>query len=290
MSKGKSKLKKRYQYLLPAIPILLFFGVFFIYPSIEMVKMSFFKSGLYGLIEEVFTIENYRNFFTDPFYLRVLWRSLLLGLAVTVITIPFGFVLAYALWTSSGLKRKILYFCILLPLFTNLVIRLYGWRILLSPTGPFNALIQALGFSDSPVSMLYSFPAVVVGLVSECAPYYILILFSVLTLINPRYLDAAFDLGASRIRTFIKVIWPLSLPGVISGGALTFIWSFGAYATPMILGKPKHWTAAIHAERQILKVRDWPFGTSIGISLVVLVLILLYIQGRVTPKIQSQRQ
>ena len=289
MSSMQNRVLKRYQYLIPAIPIVLFFLIFFIVPSIQMVKFSFFKSLLYGEIEKTLTIENYKNFFCDPFYLKVLWRSFWLALWVTAITIPFGFVLAYSLWKSSGLRRKLLYFCILLPLFTNLVIRLYGWRIILSPTGPLNNILKTLGLIDGSLPMLYTFPAVVLGLVSECSPYYILILFSVLTLINPRYLEAAFDLGAGRIKTFFKVVWPLSLPGVVSGGMLTFIWSFGAFATPTILGKPVHWTAAIHAERQILSIRDWPFGTAIGISLVVMVLVILFIQNRIVPKVNSQR-
>jgi len=289
MSAKSEYLKKRYIYLLPAIPILFFFFLFFIYPSLEMIKISFFKSLMYGEIERTFTVENYKNFFGDPFYLKVLWRSFLLGISVTIVTIPFGYVIAYAIWKSEGLKRKLLYFCILLPLFTNLVIRLYGWRIIFSPMGPINGILHNLGLLDVHLRLLYSYPAVVVGLVSECAPYYILILFSVLTLINPRYLDAAFDLGAGRLATFFKIIWPLSLPGVVSGGCLTFIWSFGAFATPTILGKPVHWTTAIHAERQILSVRDWPFGTAIGISLVILVLIILYIQSRLVPRVHSQR-
>ncbi|WP_176761078.1 ABC transporter permease [Desulforhopalus singaporensis] len=283
-------LQKKYKYLLPALPILLFFLLFFVYPSIVMVKYSFNRSLMYGEIEAVFTMENYINFFTDPFYLKVLWRSMVLAFWVTVCTIPFGYILAYGLWTSKGLWRKLLYFCILLPLFTNLVVRLYGWRILLSPMGPINEILRDIGVIDKSLSMIYTLPAVVIGLVSECAPYFVLILFSVLTLINPRYIDAALDLGASRMKTFFKIIWPLSMPGVISGGMLTFIWSFGAFATPTILGKPIHWTPAIHAERQILSIRDWPFGTAIGISLVVIVLIVLFIQSRIVPKVHSQRK
>jgi len=280
---------KRYKYLLPVIPVLVFFLIFFIYPLVEMVRISFYRSLPYGQMERIFTLENYVRFLTDIFYLKVLWRSFLLGIAVTCVTIPLGFVLAYALWTSKGLKRKLLYFCVLFPLFTNLVIRLYGWRIILSPTGPINITLQKLGLIASPLKLIFTFPAVVVGLFSECAPYYVLILFSVLTLINERYIDAAIDLGASRVRVFFEIIWPLSLSGVISGAVLTFIWSFGAYATPMILGKPIHWTAAIHAERQILSIRDWPFGTSIGIILLVFVVLVLLIQGRITKKTQTQR-
>ena len=280
---------KRYKYLLPVIPVLVFFLIFFIYPLVEMVRISFCRSLPYGQIERIFTLENYVRFLTDIFYLKVLWRSFLLGIAVTCVTIPLGFVLAYALWTSKGLKRKFLYFCVLFPLFTNLVIRLYGWRIILSPTGPVNITLQKLGLIASPLKLIFTFPAVVLGLFSECAPYYVLILFSVLTLINERYIDAAIDLGASRMRVFFEIIWPLSLSGVISGAVLTFIWSFGAYATPMILGKPIHWTAAIHAERQILSIRDWPFGTSIGIILLVFVVLVLFIQGRITKKTQTQR-
>ncbi len=280
---------KRYKYLIPVIPILLFFLLFFLYPLVEMVRISFYRSLPYGQMEKIFTAENYIRFMTDIFYLKVLWRSFVLGVAVTAVTVPLGFILAYALWQSKGAKRKFLYFCVLFPLFTNLVVRLYGWRIILSPTGPINVTLQYLGLIDAPVKMIFTFPAVVLGLFSECAPYYILILFSVLTLVNERYVDAAIDLGADRMMTFLKIIWPLSLPGVVSGGVLTFIWSFGSYATPMILGKPVHWTAAIHAERQILSVRDWPFGTAIGIMLMIFIIIVLFFQSRITPKTQTQR-
>jgi putative spermidine/putrescine transport system permease protein len=282
-------LRRRYVYLIPAVPVVVFFVAFFIYPLFEMLKISLWKSLPYGEFEEVLTLENYIRFLTDPFYLKVLWRSFLLGIAVTAVTIPLGFVLAYALWTSAGLKRKVLYFCILFPLFTNLVIRLYGWRIIFSPTGPVNVVLQNWGIIDKPLTLIFTFPAVVVGLFSECAPYYVLILFSVLTLINRRYIDAATDLGAGPMRTFFRVVWPLSLPGVISGGFLTFIWSFGAFATPTILGKPIHWTAAVHAERQILSVRDWPFGTAIGFMLLVFIVIVFVIQGRLVPKVRTQR-
>ena len=281
--------RRRYIHLVPAIPMIVFFVAFFIYPLFEMLKISLWKSLAFGEIEKILTLENYVRFLTDIFYLRVLWKSFILGIAVTALTIPLGFVLAYALWTSTGLKRKILYFCVLFPLFTNLVIRLYGWRIIFSPTGPINVTLQSWGIIDEPLRMIFTFPAVVVGLFSECAPYYVLILFSVLTLINRRYIDAAFDLGAGPVRTFFRVVWPLSLPGVISGGFLTFIWSFGAFATPTILGKPLHWTAAVHAERQILSVRDWPFGTAIGFMLLLFVVVVLFVQGRLIPRVRTQR-
>jgi len=282
-------LRKRYGYLAPTVFILIFFAAFFICPTFAMVKISFHKSLLYGDYERIFTLENYIKFFTDPFYLSVLGRSFLLGIAVMIVTIPLGYVLAYALWVSEGLQRKVLYFCVLFPLFTNLVIRLYGWRIIFSPTGPINVTLQSLGVINEPLKLIFTFPAVVIGLFSECAPYYVLIVFSVLSLINRRYVDAAIDLGASRFRTFIEVIWPLTLPGVVSGGFLTFIWSFGAFATPAILGAPVHWTTASHAERQILSIRDWPFGTAIGFILLVLVLIFLYIQNRLIPKVRTYR-
>jgi putative spermidine/putrescine transport system permease protein len=281
--------KKRYAYLLPTTLILAFYAAFFLYPTFQMVKISFHKSLLYGDYEKIFTLENYVKFFTDPFYLTVLGRSILLGIAVTVVTIPLGFILAYALWVSEGLKRKALYFCILFPLFTNLVIRLYGWRIIFSPTGPINVTLQYLGLINEPLKLIFTFPAVVIGLFSECTPYYVLIVFSVLSLVNRRYIDAAIDLGASRFRTFVEIIWPLTLPGVISGGFLTFIWSFGAFATPAILGAPVHWTAASHAERQILSIRDWPFGTAIGFLLLLFVLIFLYLQNRFVPKVRTYR-
>ena len=281
--------KKRYVYLLPTTLILAFYVAFFLFPTFQMVKISFHKSLLYGDYEKIFTLENYIKFFTDPFYLTVLGRSILLGIAVTVVTIPLGFILAYALWVSEGLQRKVLYFCILFPLFTNLVIRLYGWRIIFSPTGPINVTLQYLGLIDEPLKLIFTFPAVVIGLFSECTPYYVLIVFSVLSLINRRYIDAAIDLGASRFRTFVEIIWPLTLPGVISGGFLTFIWSFGAFATPAILGAPIHWTTASHAERQILSIRDWPFGTAIGFLLLIFVLIFLYLQNRFVPKVRTYR-
>ena len=280
----------RLKYLIPAIPLVLFVIIFFLLPQIAMVEFSLGESLAFGKIRHVFTLNNYFKFFSDPFYLRVLLNSFLLGVAVMVVTIPFGYVVAYALWKSEGKKRKILYICILFPLFTNLVVRLYGWRIMLSPAGPISWFFQAVGITDHPVNMLFNWPAVVLGLFTECIPYYVLILFSILTLINPRYLDVAYDLGASRVKTFIKVTWPLSLPGVIAGGILTYIWSFGAYATPTILGQPKQWTLAVHAERQILSIRDWPYGSAMGIIILFFTLLIMYIQSRLFKGAQTFRQ
>ena len=270
----------RLKYLIPAIPLALFVFIFFLLPQIAMVDFSFDESLAFGKIKDTFTFNNYVKFFTDPFYLKVLRNSFLLGFAVMVVTIPFGYIVAYALWKSEGKKRKILYICILFPLFTNLVVRLFGWRIMLSPAGPISWFFQAVGLTDQPVNMLFNWPAVVLGLFTESMPYYVLILFSILTLINPRYLDVAHDLGASRIKTFLKVTWPLSLPGVAAGGILTYIWSFGAYATPTILGQPKHWTLAVHAERQILSLRDWPYGSAMGIIILFFTLLIMYLQSR----------
>lgn len=282
--------KPSLKYLIPAIPLFLFTLCFFLFPILLMVKYSLHHSLPYGEIEPIFTLENYIKFFTDIFYVKVLIKSFLLGLAVSVVTIPLGYVVAYALWQSTGLKRKILYICILFPLFTNLVVRLYGWRIILSPAGPISNFLQRIGLVEESVNMLFTWPTIVLGLFSECAPYYILILFSVLTLINPRYLDAAFDLGASRIETFFKVIWPLSLSGVISGGLIVYIWAFGAFATPTILGNAKHWTLAVHAERQILSLRDWPYGSAFGIIILFFTLLIVYLQTKVLKRKQMYRE
>jgi ABC-type spermidine/putrescine transport system permease subunit I len=279
----------RLKYLIPAVPLVLFVIIFFLLPQMAMVEFSFGEALAFGKIKHVFTLQNYINFFTDPFYLKVLFKSFCLGIAVMVVTIPFGYVLAYALWQSEGKKRKFLYICILFPLFTNLVVRLYGWRIMLSSAGPISWFFQAVGITDQPVNMLFNWPAIVLGLFSESIPYFVLILFSILTLINPRYLDVAHDLGASRIKTFIKVTWPLSLPGVVAGGILTYIWAFGAYATPTILGQPKHWTLAVHAERQILLIRDWPYGSAMGIIILIFTLLIIYLQSRLFKSAQTFR-
>jgi len=280
----------RLKYLIPAIPLVLFVIIFFLLPQIAMVEFSLDESLAFGKIKDTFTFTNYIKFFTDKFYMKVLFKSFLLGLAVALVTIPFGYVLAYALWKSEGKKRKILYICILFPLFTNLVVRLYGWRIMLSSAGPISWFLQAVGIADQPVNMLYNWPAVVLGLFVESVPYFVLILFSVLTLINPRYLDVAYDLGASSIKTFIKVTWPLSLPGVVAGGILTYIWSFGAYATPTILGQERHWTLAVHAERQILSLRDWPYGSAMGIIILFFTLLIMYVQSRLFKGAQTFRR
>ncbi len=162
----------RIKYLIPAIPLVLFVILFFLLPQIAMVEFSFDESLAYGKIKDTFTFTNYIKFFTDPFYLKVLLKSFLLGLAVAIVTIPLGYVLAYALWKSEGKKRKFLYICILFPLFTNLVVRLYGWRIMLSPAGPISGFLQAVGLADMPVNMLYNWPAVVLGLFLRKCPVF----------------------------------------------------------------------------------------------------------------------
>jgi|SRR5579859_2553745 len=220
----------------------------------------------------------------DSLYVTIMWRSLVLAFQTTLLVIVVGYPLAYFVARAPARRRNLLLFLILVPLWTNFVIRVYAWIMILRTQGVLNGLIGAiLGLVHipfTPLSMLYTPGAVLVGMVYEFLPFMILPMFTSLEKIDNSLFEAAADLGANNLRTFLRVTLPLSAPGVVAGTILVFIPVMGTFIVSDILGGSQVILVGNLIQRQFLDARDWAFGSAASIVLMVLTLIVTVIYAR----------
>ena len=263
-------MKLRTGFLLPAW---LSMAVLFAAPFAIVLAYSFLTRGVYGGIEPPWTAESYRRLF-DPLYLAILWRSVAMALAATA----FCLVLAFpaALFISRAGRRKNLYLqLVMLPFWTSFLVRTYAWIFLLRDTGLFNTALQALGIIHSPLPLLYNDGAVLLGLVYGYLPFMVLPIYATLERLDPALVDAAADLGARPLTTVLRIVVPLSRPGIVAGSVLVFIPCLGAYLTPDLLGGGRTVMVGNLVQNQFTTARDWPFGAAVSIALMALVTLVL---------------
>jgi spermidine/putrescine transport system permease protein len=264
-------------------PPLLYLTLFFVLPCLIMVLASFRSPGDYGglapLTDETgkldLSFDNYARFFSDFIYAKVFLKSLAYALTTTVCCLVMAYPLAMLIAHSPKKYRDLLLLLVILPFWSNFLIRVYAWMILLGPqsglTRALNSLLALFGVQ--PVSLLFSGFAVIVGLVYVHLPFMVLPLYANLEKHDPALLDAAQDLGANAWRRFWRVTFPLSLPGVFAGAALVFIPALGIFAVSDILGGTGGIMIGNVIKQQLLETRDWPFGSVLSIVLTVLALM-----------------
>ena len=254
-------------------PTLFVLGVFFCIPLLLMLGVSIATRGLYGGIEWTLTVENYLRL-ADPLYWNIYGRSLLLAGATSVVCLFVGFPLAYVIARSPQKVQNVLLLLVMIPFWTNFLVRTYAWIFLLRTEGLFNSLLMYLGVPDVPLDLLYTNSAVFIGLVYGYLPFMILPLYVAIERISPSLEEAALDLYASSWSVFWYVIMPLAKPGIITGCILVFIPSVGAFITPHLLGGGKSMMLGTLIQHEFLVVRDWPFGSAISFLLLLLVLLV----------------
>jgi spermidine/putrescine transport system permease protein len=191
-----------------------------------------------------------------------------------------GYPIAYYISSRSTKLKNILLLLIILPLWTNFLVRMYAWKVILREEGVINTLFLKLGLIDKPLEILFTDRAVFIGLVYGYLPFMILPLYASIEKLDSALLEAAYDLGAGRFRTFLKVVLPLTTPGIIAGSILVFVPTLGAFVTPDLLGGAKQMMIGNMIQHQYLKVRDWPFGSALSFILLFMVLALLLIYAR----------
>ena len=243
-------------------------------PLAIVLAYSFLTRGVYGGIEQPWTVESYQRLF-DPLYLAIFLRSFVMAMAST----GFCLVLAFpaALFIARSSKRKNLYLqLVLLPFWTSFLVRTYAWLFLLRDTGLINSALQALGIIESPLPLLYNDGAVLLGLVYGYLPFMVLPIYATLERLDPSLAEAAADLGARPLATMFRVTIPLSKPGIIAGSVLVFIPSLGAYLTPDLLGGGRTVLIGNLVQNQFTTARDWPFGSALSILLMALVTALVW--------------
>ncbi len=226
------------------------------------------------LMVDALTIDNYVKFFTDPFYLQVLWRTVRVAVACTVFCLLFGFPLAYVLARTQSRYKNLLVMAIVLPLFVGNAVRAAGWMVAFGSKGFVNATLMGMGVISQPLEIMYTELAVVIGIIAVNLPFMVLTLQSVIEGIDRNVEEAAFSLGAPPMTMARRVLFPLALPGILAGVILTFILAMNAYATPVLLGGPKFQTMGPLVFSTFAQQNNWPFGGAVSFILMTATLIL----------------
>lgn len=248
---------------------------FFLVPIFYLLAVSFAERSPYGTIAWVLGLRNYARAF-QPTYLEIYWRSIGMALLTTALCAVLGFPVAYTIALKVPARWKSgLLLLVVIPFWTSFLIRTYAWMVIFRTEGVINTLLLGLHLTDEPLRLLYTPLAVFVGLVYGELPYMILPLYAVLQKIDPALLEAAQDLGASRVATFLKVTLPLSAPGLVAGAVLVFIPSVGAFITPDLLGGARTMMVGNLIQNQFALVRDQPFGSAVAFLLTFAVLGVL---------------
>jgi putative spermidine/putrescine transport system permease protein len=261
--------------LMVAVPAA-FLLLFFVVPNAFLLTISFLKSEDQVLTNQP-TLENFTYLLTKPLYLTAILRSFWISAATGGLVVLLSYPLAYYLARTASRWRGLLIALALAPLLASVVVRTYGWWVILSRDGPISGLAQALDLSQGPLIMLPSSAAIVVGLTHSLLPYGVLTILSAINSINPSLERAAMSLGASRLRTFLNVTLPLSVSGVAGAFLLTFSLSISAYATPAILGGPATATMATRIYEFLTSLDDWSLGSAMAAILIVTTMVMLLI-------------
>ncbi len=223
---------------------------------------------------------HYERILTEPGYLRVVMRTLTLSAETAALCLVLGYPLAYQLNRAKPLARALILLCILIPFWTNLLVRSYGWIVLLNPQGVVNATLRRLGLIEGSLPLVYNTTGVLIGMTQIMLPYMVLPLAAVMSRIDPSVMNAARSLGASPAAAFVKVYVPLTLPGALGGLLLVFMISLGFFVVPAMLGGPRDILLAQLIEFNVNQTLNWPFAGSLSAVLLVSTLVLYWLGDR----------
>ncbi|MFI6480129.1 ABC transporter permease [Nonomuraea sp. NPDC050663] len=255
-------------------PGLIYLIVLMLIPLALVLGYTVFQRGRFGGIVYEFTTENFARLI-DPLYLDVVLDSLKLATITTVIALLLGYPTAYVIANLPRKWKTIALVAIVLPFWTSFIIRMYALTILMSGPGLINSLL------GTEFELLYNEGAIVVGLLYSYLPLMVLPLYSSIERLDPQLLEASANLGASRATTFRRVTLPMTLPGAMTGALFVFVPSFGNFVIPELLGGGKSLMVGNLIQTEFLKARDWPFGSTLALALIAVLLVLLLVQARV---------
>lgn len=257
-------------------PGLLFLLLFFFGAMWYMLSYSFYSYES-GSLTRDWSLASWQAFFTDPFYWDILWRTTRLGFTVTLISLLIGYPVAYALTRLRRPKLLVaIYLVIFSPLLVSVVVRSYGWLLLLGQEGLVNKLLAGLPFVAGPQRLVHNNTGVVIALVHILLPFAIFPMVSVLTQLPPNLKEAAQDLGANRLQTFLRVVLPLSLSGIIAAGQIVFVLSISALVTPTLLGGGRVVVLSRLIFQNIAEL-NWPLAAVQAFVLLAMALLILLI-------------
>jgi len=263
------KAKSRRGFLI-ALPAYAYLVIFFAVPLVIVMIYSFGTRNRFGDTElSGWNLDAYRKL-TEPLVRDILFRSLWLAILTTLICLVVAYPFAYFLATRTPMVRNLMLVFVMIPFWSNFLVRNFAWRVLLGTDGPFSRMTEAIGLGETRI--LFTPTAVVLGLVYGFLPFMILPLYASIERIDLGLVEASRDLYASGWQTFRRVLLPLSMPGVIAGSILVFVPSLGAYVTPEILGGAKTTLMGSYIVTQFLTARNWPVGASLSFTLTVIML------------------
>ncbi len=255
--------------------VLLIVSIFVVSMGMLFINSAYHFTGF--KIERIITFEAWPKFFKDPFYWNILYRTLYLGAVTTFYTVIIGYPTAYAVTRLRNSGLKFFFFILIFsPLLTSVVIRSFGWLILLGDLGFFNYVLMWANIIQEPIKMIYNFLGVTISLTHVLLPFTIFPIISVMTQMDPDLKEASNDLGANRWVTFRKITWPLTLPGLVSGAQITFILASGAYATPTILGGGRVMVLPAQIYESIV-VLNWPIAAVQAMVLLAITLLIVFL-------------
>lgn len=260
------------------IPGLAWISIFLILPCILIISLSFFERGVYGGIDYNFNFENYSRVIEFT-YLKILLNSSKIAFLSGFFAVLFGYPAAYFIYKAPAKYQIALLFLVMLPFWSNYLIRTYAWMVLLNNQGLINTILINLNIIREPLNILYTEFSVIIGLIYNYLPFVILSIYSSISKLDHNLIEASKDLGGNSIKTFFLITLPLTLPGVAAGFIFVFVLSIGNFITPDLLGGGKFLMIGNLIYDQFLSARDWPFGASLSFVLISIMLVLLFLQA-----------
>ena len=261
---------KRFSQL--AIPYIVWAALMLVLPMGLIALYSFMEQGN-SIISFSFTLDHYVKFFTDKDFLLILWRSLLIAVKTTIICLLLGYPAAYFISRCSERTQNILILCVTIPMWINMLVRTYAWIGLLSEGGIVQRILSLIGLGNT--ELLYTEGAVLLGMVYNFLPFMILQVQTSLSKMDHSLLEASADLGASPAKTFWRVTFPLSIPGVINGITLVFLPAVSSFFIPKLLGGGQYFLIGNMIENQFITLGEWNFGSAISMIMAIIMMLLM---------------
>jgi spermidine/putrescine transport system permease protein len=267
------------------LPPLAWVTLFLLVPYLLMFCFSFWSVSPSQTIVQSWTLENYRQLFTRDVYWQTLLRSIWIAVRVTVFSLMLGYPLAYFLSFYAGKRKDLLHQMVIIPLWVSYLVRAYAWKTILGSDGVLNTLLQYVHLTSHPLDfLLYSPFAVVLTLTHIYTPFAFLPIYAALEHIPRNLVEASNDLGASPAQTFWRVIFPLSIPGVVAGSTFAFVLSLGDFLAPLLLGGPSGIMISNIVVTLFGAAYNWPLGAAISLCMLLLVVNLLFFSERLEKK------
>ncbi len=254
-------------------PYIIWLFIFVLIPLLLILFYAFTKEGNDVLVFKV-TLENFIRFF-DPIFLKVLYKSLYIALITTLISILIGYPIAYFISNTSEKLQTLLVLLITMPMWINMLVRTYAWIGILAEYGLINMILGY--FNIGPINFMYTDFAVILGMVYNFLPFMILSIYTVLAKLDKAIIEASYDLGANQRQTFMKVIFPLSIPGVITGITLVFLPAVSTFVIPKFLGGGSYVLIGNLIETQFITVGEWNFGSAISLIMTVIIMLSMIV-------------